>query len=428
MINYISSFTVYFIEMLIAYIFFLKIADRQLSAFKCWAVGTALFTCGALCNIFLSNNLLINTFSFLAINFAFAFICFNIRSYKALFLSVILTAFSMALEFATIFVISGLFGAQIDAYNDQPMLLIIEGIISKLLYFITCLLLLNFIEKEKSSSRFPLSFYAYPLIAMLALFSFWYVCLQSETSDEIQTLLAIVSLLLFAATVMLFITYQHNIEKENQYILLKSEFNRLEAEKVYYDILEHQNQQLMIYAHDAKNHLSTIKSLNENPVVDDYITKMTKNLTKYTQISQSGNMTLDVILNRYKTESELKGIKFTFDVRLCNLSFVDDFDLVTILGNLLDNALEAAEKSEAKVISLETDYRNAYKLIIISNSCDVAPTSVNDRLITTKKDKSIHGLGLKSVLSKVREYEGDIDWEYLEDEKLFVTTVMMKGA
>ena len=68
------------------------------------------------------------------------------------------------------------------------------------------------------------------------------------------------------------------------------------------------------------------------------------------------------------------------------------------------------------------------ELIIISNSCDVAPTSVNDRLITTKKDKSIHGLGLKSVLSKVREYEGDIDWEYLEDEKSFVTTVMMKGA
>lgn len=172
--------------------------------------------------------------------------------------------------------------------------------------------------------------------------------------------------------------------------------------------------------------MAMIKSLNDNPIIDEYIDKMASNLKKYAQTSESKNMTLNVILNRYKTECEIKGIDFTFDVRLCDLSFMDDFDLVAILGNLLDNAMEAAEKSTEKMISLETDYRNSYKIIIISNSCDIAPTTVNNQLVTTKKDKEIHGLGLKSVLSKIHKYEGDIYWEYIDDKKTFTTTAIVK--
>ena len=224
----------------------------------------------------------------------------------------------------------------------------------------------------------------------------------------------------------LFITYQHNIEKENQFILLKSEFTRLQTEKNYYDILEHQNQQLLIYAHDAKNHLTAIKDLNTNPIIEDYIQTMTNNLSEYSKVCHSGNITLDVILNRYKTECELKGINFAFDVRLNNLSFVDDFDLVTILDNLLDNAIEATEKTKEKSIIFETDNRNSYTVIIISNSCEQAPTTNNNRLITTKKDKTVHGLGLKSVSNTLKKYNGDIDWEFLKYKNQFITTVMLR--
>ena len=79
------------------------------------------------------------------------------------------------------------------------------------------------------------------------------------------------------------------------------------------------------------------------------------------------------------------------------------------------------------MISFETDRRNSYEVVIISNSCEQNPVADGNRLITTKKEKAIHGLGLKSVTQALKKYDGDIDWEYSESEKLFITTVMIRN-
>ena len=153
---------------------------------------------------------------------------------------------------------------------------------------------------------------------------------------------------------------------------------------------------------------------------------MSESLKAYNSVSRSGNITLDVIINKYLTECSLKGIEFKFDVRVSNLKCVDDFDLVTILGNLLDNAIESSEKSIQKSISLETDSRNAYNIIIVSNSCDYSPTAQGEELITTKKNSAIHGIGIKNVQKAVKKYDGDMSWEYNHSNKTFILTVMIK--
>ncbi len=428
MLNTVSSFMIYFLEMLISYIFFSRIADKKLSYLKCIAVGALLFETGAIVNLLFNNTVWINASVFLLINVAFAMLCFRMKMQKVIFYSALLVIFSTALEFATIFIISILFNAEITDYNNDNVLLFIDAIVSKALYFITCLVLARIVKKDTANAKFPFSFYIFPISVTLSLLAFWYICAREIISETNQIMLAIISVLLFSATVFLFITYQRNIEKENQFVLLKSEFTRLQTEKNYYDILEHQNQQLLLYAHDAKNHLTAIKDLNTNPTIDDYIQTMTNNLSEYSKVCNSGNMTLDVILSRYKTESELKGINFTFDVRLNNLSFVDDFDLVTILDNLLDNSIEAAGTTKDKSITFETDNRNSYTVIIISNSCEQPPTTNNNLLITTKKDKTVHGLGLKSVSNTLKKYNGDIDWEFLKDQNQFITTVMLRPS
>lgn len=428
MLSFISAFFVYFFEMLISYVFFSEISDKKITPIKCTFIGILLFEIGAIINLLFANTVWINTSVFLLINITFALLCFSIKTQKAIFYSALLVIFSTALEFATIFIISVISNSDINAYNSNFYLLLIEGIISKTLYFITCLVLARIVKKDNANVKFPISFYIFPISVTLSLLVFWYICVREIISETNQIMLAIISVLLFSATVFLFITYQHNIEKENQFILLKSEFTRLQTEKNYYDILEHQNQQLLIYAHDAKNHLTAIKDLNTNPIIEDYIQTMTNNLSEYSKVCNSGNMTLDVILNRYKTESELKGINFTFDIRLNNLSFVDDFDLVAILDNLLDNSIEAAEITKDKSITFETDHRNSYTVIIISNSCEQSPTTNNNRLITTKKDKTVHGLGLKSVSNALKKYNGDVDWEFLKDKNQFITTVMLRPS
>ena len=83
---------------------------------------------------------------------------------------------------------------------------------------------------------------------------------------------------------------------------------------------------------------------------------------------------LDVIISKYATECEIKNISFSFDVCVTNLKYVKSNDLVTILSNALDNAIEAAEKSSSKTINIATDHINTYDVVTITNSCDTPQT------------------------------------------------------
>ena len=156
---------------------------------------------------------------------------------------------------------------------------------------------------------------------------------------------------------------------------------------------------------------------------------MSENLAQYSKVCHSGNHTLDVIVDKYVTECNINGLNFEFDIKNNNLSMIEPYDMVTILGNLLDNALEAAKNSAQKIVSFETDYRNNFSIIIVSNSCDTNPMSDGKTLpVTTKGNKQLHGFGLKSVRNALKKYNGDISFDYDNREKVFVVTVMVDAV
>ncbi|MCM1285022.1 MAG: GHKL domain-containing protein [Acetobacter sp.] len=426
MLNNIAICATYFLEMLIAYIFFSQIGEKKYNLWICCLIGTAVFEIGAISDIVFSNTIWINAIMFIIINFLFAFFCFNIKTTKILFYSVILDIFSTALEFAAIFLISTITNTEVTAYVDNITFFIIDVSVSKLLYFITCLILSALVKKEKRNVKIPIALYFYPAVIIFALIIFWSICANYDLSNTHQVLLSVVSAAMFLATVILFIVYQDNVAKENQYLIIEQEIEKTNIDKKFYDILEQQNSELMIYAHDTKNHLNAIKALNTNEQIDKYLTKMTDELKAHSSTCHSGNHTLDVLVNKCVTECEIKHIRFDFDLRLSNLKIVDDYDLVTILGNILDNAVESASKAENKYISLTTNKVNTYDSIMIINSCDTPPKSVERELKTTKKDKKSHGLGIKSVMKILKKYKGDLEWEYDSEKRQFTTTIILK--
>ena len=173
-----------------------------------------------------------------------------------------------------------------------------------------------------------------------------------------------------------------------------------------------------------KKHLAAIQELNNNPEIDTYIVQMTNRLKAHSNTCHSGNHTLDVIINKYDTECKIKNVDFSFDFKLANLKMVEDYDLVTVISNLLDNALEASVESEKHFITVKSKKVNTYDSLIITNSCDMPPIAVNNELRTTKKDKKVHGLGIKSVLKTLKKYDGDLEWEYNNKNKEFITTAI----
>lgn len=414
----------YFLEMLISYVFFSQIGSKKVSNLNCYIIGTFVFETGAFFNIALSNVVWFNVIYFFIINCIYGIMCFKIKYSRTIFYALILDIVSNALEFTSIFLISVLTNTATTEYLSNILFFVLDVAISKLLYFFTCLIILHFVNDEKTNFKFPIGLYVYPLAIVASLIVFWSICAKSNISNGHQIALAIISAILFTSIIILFISYQKSIEKENNLFLLQNELEKIRSDITYYNILEKQNENLMIYAHDTKNHLSAIQELNSNPEIDKYIIKMTNRLKSHTNACHSGNHTLDVIINKYETECNIKNITFNFDVKRSNLKLINDYDLVTILGNILDNALDAAEKSTGKIISVETNKVNTYDSLIVTNSCDISPTFINKQLITTKKNKKIHGIGIKSVLKALKKYEGEFEWEYNEKTKQFITTVI----
>ena len=77
---------------------------------------------------------------------------------------------------------------------------------------------------------------------------------------------------------------------------------------------------------------------------------------------------------------------------------------------------------------METTTRNNYAVVIIANSCDAPPNTQEGQLLTTKKDKKLHGFGLKSVAKTLKKYHGDYCWDYDESSRTFIITVMISSA
>lgn len=429
MMNFPVSLSVYFIEMLIAYIVFSSISEKKQSAITVFLLGSMIFGSGAVVNYCFSNTVWINVLYSAIINLVFALLCFHIHLQMAVIFAVLMDLFAIAFEFTTIFSFSAIASTELTTYNNDLTVLAVETAISKTLYFLSCILLMRVPKRTSTANgKIPVSFYFHPVCTLFALVAFWYISAHENLNSTDQILLSYTSIALMSATVILFITYQHNLEKDNELIRIKSENRRLQTDKSYYDILEHQNQQLMIYAHDTKNHLAAIQNLSDDPQINDYIQKLSVQLKAYTNNFHCGNKILDVIISKYVTECELRGVSFTYDVKPCNLSDMEDIDVVSILGNLLDNALTAAEKSRKKYMSLATTWRNSYSVIIITNSSDDTPVSFNNILKTTKTDSDLHGFGLRSVKKTLKKYQGDFDWEYDIANKRFIVTVMVGTA
>lgn len=422
--NVINALT-YLMSMFISYGFFSQIADKKYNDLQCILTGILLFESGALINIICSNTVWLNAIYLAIINAVFAFLCFKIKVSKIVFYSILLDIFNGALEYTTIFLISAITQTKPDIYLEKTSFLIIDIVISKTLYYLTCIILSRFVKKEKANIKIPIGLFIYPLIVICNLLVFWSICVETDLSESFQIKLSVLSFALFFSIVVLFLVYQRSIKKENELLLLQNELNKIETDKTYYDILEKQNQELQIYAHDAKKHLSAIRELNDNPIIENYVSTMSDALKNYSSSCRSGNHLLDVIISKYETECQLKNIQFSFNVKLCNLDFIENYDLVTILGNLFDNAVRAAENTENAFISLYTHYANTYAVLELSNSCSTPPVFSDKELFTTKKNKRQHGLGIKSIKNTLKKYSGELEWKYDNTDKVFTAIVMI---
>ncbi|MGN0323126.1 MAG: sensor histidine kinase [Oliverpabstia sp.] len=413
-------------ETLIYYIFLSRVSNPRFCKWKCILIGLCLFEVGSAFNILSHNDVFVNTSVVILIVTVFFKCCFEPSIKVSLLYSLMLAGLNFAIELVVVFAFSFLMGISMSKYQDNLAVLFMETISCKSVFFMVCLMLSNWTSKN-IAHKIPSSLFIYPACVTACLLVFSYFIFSEILTKSGQILLAVASGTLLLSLIFLFSTFQHEIEKDGMLAIAQEENAHLKTEKEYFDILEKQNQNLMLYAHDVRKHLNAIREMSQDPDINEYVAKLCGELTTYTQSCQSGNKLLDVMINRYVLDCELKKISFEYSVRECPLRCLEDLDLVAILGNLMDNAITAASESEKKWVSLTTSVRNTYNVVVIKNSCDVPPQAQGERLLSTKENPRFHGYGLKSVAKAVKKYHGDQYWSYDPDNQIFTMTVILQN-
>lgn len=166
--------------------------------------------------------------------------------------------------------------------------------------------------------------------------------------------------------------------------------------------------------HNMKNNLVSILAYAENRDYEKIIAFVNEILDTGgmvpTDISHSGNIVIDSLISYWFMVAKQEKIEFTVDICVPMMMPFKGADICLILGNLLENAVEAAKKVEAKrYIKIKVKYDKSNLLVFVSNSYRGTLMKTRDqRLKSTKSDAENHGVGLSSVYRAVTKYHGTI--------------------
>lgn len=139
--------------------------------------------------------------------------------------------------------------------------------------------------------------------------------------------------------------------------------------------------------------------------------------------ASSGNVALDSILNYKLGEAKEKGINIKLNMQVEKNLKVEDLDWASILGNLMDNAIEAAREMENSFICVQIKQDRGTILMKIENSFDGNTQKNGMSFGTTKEDKENHGFGLQIVRKTLEKYEGYMKLDFIKG--VFIVTIQM---
>ena len=212
-----------------------------------------------------------------------------------------------------------------------------------------------------------------------------------------------------------------NAETENLRMLHQQEEYRIN----YAENVKEQYEEIRRIRHDMKQNLAVISALYREHKYDEaskFAGRVSDNLEKIEMVVDVNNDFINAILNSKLTIASEYGIRV-----MCtssnNIDGIDDIDLCNLLGNILDNAIEAAKccKNGYIEVSIRSDENKV--LVIVSNTISESVIKRNNELKSTKKNTQRHGYGVKTIRSIAEKYNGSA--KFYEEGELFYCQVMM---
>ncbi len=239
--------------------------------------------------------------------------------------------------------------------------------------------------------------------------------ISNQSSDELLFSFIAGILLLFINYVIFeaFESLAENSEYQKKTLLYEQQLNLCSQQEKEREI---QNTEIRMLRHDMKQHLITILGMiNASQQVNAtaYITALLEKTTarKIYEISRSGNIVVDSLVNYKCSLAQKESIEFTANIFIPPILPFQNGTLTIILGNLLENALEACrqKRNGKRFIELQMSYQKDILSIVVWNTFEGERYSDGQKHFkTTKANPSKHGLGILSIEQAVATYNGEL--------------------
>lgn len=362
---------------------------------------------------------------FLVLTFSM-FIIIEISLKKSFILAILYQALLLTVDYITYLFYSGLipnYKTEEAEYMVERVLVVLLG---KAILFLCILIINKQFGKKKAEMLFDiewLKFLFFPIFtiavisAILAVFE--YVDIPKQAN-----LLYLIAFGMVGMNIVVFYLIHDIMQRdvmlhENQIFQMQVR-NQTDMYRSISENLDKQKRR----AHEFRNQIICIESLLNKMQYEEcekYVKSIYGALNVETDIINTNNVIVNAILNTKYQEMTDKDIVFVFRVNDLSEIGISDEDVVTILANLLNNAIEACEEcSDKKIIKLKFICEEDRVIISVKNTYGRPIQYENDEIVTSKPiDSEEHGIGIKNIVSVINKYNGSHAIKVMDGEFLF---------
>ena len=345
------------------------------------------------------------------------FICFSLYSgglMTRLFSPLLVVAFMALLELITTILMVSATSVEINEVNTNPWVKLIIIFAKNLLVLIAVKVVTYFRRSFVGSIKtsYHLMILVVPVISLVLTYVILDLILHPGKEDVNLPIIGLMCLMY--VNVMIFTVFEgfmRQVNKEYRYILMEKQLN-LQLE--HYEQLAESRGHIREIWHDFKNHVQCMRILYDKGDMES-LGEYIRNLSCYEEranVLDTGNPVIDALLSNKQSIAIQNGIQFGMELILPARLEIPPADICSILGNSLDNAIEACSRIKnpeiEKSISLSLTYKNGYLVMELVNTFEEEPQRRGKQFITWKPSPQLHGLGLQSIERTVEQYGGNM--------------------
>lgn len=434
MLKYIADITILAVEIICYLIFFgifargKKIKVKQKISAICLLISIVYVCVHFLKNYTIVKLLMIMLTMLIVIRFLY-----EISAVKTIILTLLIQGIIGVIDYIVIMIVTARYN-NIDILEDSTDLIgVLVIIASRIILFLFLIIIkrISVIKKKNvidMSNKEWLQFLIFPIFTLITVIVMTNSMVTSYHED-IVNVYYVIAIVLIVLNMVVFHLINEILENSQRIreadVLKQRSIGQLElynSLRKNYDIQRKRT-------HEYKNQIMCIDSLlkkkNYNKL-EEYINSIFDKLDGQLDMVDTNNEVVNAVINAKYYEALQNEVLFILKINDLSHIKVSDEDIVTILSNLLDNAIEAAGQCEIdkRTVGIKLLYEDDVLSIAVSNSYKTEPEIMEDGYMRTiKDDKEQHGLGIRNVVATLEKYNAEYIIDYKNGE--FVFSIIM---